>query len=743
MIEAANPSANNPDQALQMAGPLFQSGQLDQAIKILQAARSQHPEHFDVNYGLAIIHATSGNLDAALPLFEKAVSIRPGDGEAQFNLGRALADAGRPDEAIAAYRRSLEINPREEAALVNLGNVLKDVSDFAGAADCFRQSLAINPNNAMVHTNLGNVLLEQEQLDDAIASYGEALGLNPELAVAHAGLGRAYKKKGQLEDACGSFQKVIAINPEYAEAHSNLAKTLKDLGQLEEAAASYQKAISIQPDFAEAHGNLGNVFKDLGRLDEALAEYQKAIDLNPEYAEAHSNLGNAFTELGRVDEAVASYNKAITITPDFAEAHYNLGNALHDLGQPEKAVASFHRALAIKPELAEAHIGLGNALREGLGTPEEAVGSYLKALAIKPDYVEAHINLGNALREQGRLDEAVASYSTAIAIEPDCARARKNLGMTQLLLGDFGNGWENFEYRWLVDDLFSIHEKYDKPLWDGADINGKRLLLWEEQGIGESVIFASIIPDLIKRGADVILECDKRLMPLFSRSFPSITCAAENDPDIGKTEDKTFDLHVPLGNPGRWFRADIAAFPARPSYLVADGEQQQTLRNRYLERGNSILVGIAWFSTGPIYGAQKSMTLHDLRPVLEMPGITFVDLQYGDTSQQRKNFTAETGNEVFHDDGIDQMVDLDLFASQVAAMDMVVTISNTTAHVAGALGIPTLLMLGCNTIWYWLLEREDSPWYSSLRLFRQQLNGDWQGVVEKVRKEVAGRLGDD
>ena len=687
-----------------------------------------------------------------------------------------LTDAGRPDDAITAYRRSLDINPRGEAALVNLGNVLKDVSDFVGAAECFRQSLAINPNNAMVHTNLGNILLEQNFFEEAVASYGEALGLDPNLGLAHIGLGRANRNKGHLEDACENFLKAIALNPEsaeahnslgavfkdlgrldeaitsyqkaidlksnYAEAHSNLGKVLKDLGKLDEAVASYQKAIAIKPDFAEAYGNLGYVLQDLGRLDEALAKYHKAIDLQPDYAETHSNLSNAFKELGRMDEAVASYHKAITITPDFAEAHNNLGNVLKDLGQPEKAVASFHKALAIKPELAEAHYNLGNALREDLGKPDEAYVSYLKALAIKPDYVEAHVNLGNALRDQGRLDEAVASYRKAIAIEPDCAQAKKNLGMTQLVLGDFRNGWENFEYRWLCDDLSPSFKKYEKPLWQGTAIDGKSLLLWEEQGIGESIIFTSMIPDLIERGADLILECNKRLIPLFSRSFPSITCAAENDPGIGKTEDKTFDLHTPLGNPGRWLRTDFASFPARPSYLVANGEQQQILRNRYLERGNAILAGIAWHSNGPVYGVKKSMTLQDLRPLLEMPGITFIDLQYGDTSQERKDFTAETGVEVFHDDGVDQMADVDLFASQVAAMDIVVSISNTTAHVAGALGIPTLLMLGTDPIWYWLLEREDNPWYSSLRLFRQRKSGDWQGVVERVRNELAGRIGD-
>ena len=206
----AKQSGKNPDYALQTAGQLFQTGQLDQAIKILQDARGQNPEHFEVNYGLAIIHATSGNPSAALPLFDKAVSIRPGDSEAQFNLGRALMDIGRTDEAVAAYRRSLEINPHELDTLINLGNVLKDVNDFAGAVDCYRKTLEIKPDIAMIHINLGNVLVELGRLEEAVASYRNALGLNPNLAEAHTCLGNAFKTMDRLDDAVASHQQAIA-----------------------------------------------------------------------------------------------------------------------------------------------------------------------------------------------------------------------------------------------------------------------------------------------------------------------------------------------------------------------------------------------------------------------------------------------------------------------------------------------------------------------------------------------------
>ena len=411
------------------------------------------------------------------------------------------------------------------------------------------------------------------------------------------------------------------------------------------------------------------------------------------------------------------------------------------MGKLEDAVQSHHRALAIKPDYTEAHNNIAVALQD-LGKLDEAAAYYHKALAINSDYVEAHNNLGKLFIELGKLEEAVASYRTALAIKPDHVEARKNFGMLQLFMGDFQNGWENYNFRWLCDDYAPGYKTYGTPLWQGAAIDGKSLLVYEEQGVGETILFASMIPDLIERGADVIFECDKRLILPFSRSFPSITCVAKDDPDIGNAEDKMFDLHVPLGNGARWLRADLTSFSTRPSYLVADSRQRQTIRKRYLERGNDLLVGISWHSQSPHYGQQKSMTLDGLRPLLEVTGITFVNLQYGDTCEERKAFTTETGIEIFHDNGIDPMDDLDMFTSQVAAMDMVVTISNTTAHIAGALGVPTLLLLGTVPIWYWLLEREDSPWYPSLHLFRQKERGNWQGVVERARNELAVLVGD-
>ncbi|MBF0444416.1 MAG: hypothetical protein HQL68_02420, partial [Magnetococcales bacterium] len=339
---------------------------------------------------------------------------------------------------------------------------------------------------------------------------------------------------------------------------------------------------------------------------------------------------------------------------------------------------------------------------------------------------------------------------------PDNSDACHNLGLLQLLLGDFKNGWKNIDFRWKSDLLdYNRYARCKKLLWSGESLAFKRVLVWEEQGVGESILFSSMVPDLIALGAKVVLECDKRLIPLFSRSFPKITCIHNRDPLTINSPHNRYDFIVPFGNLCRWLRPDINSFVSSATNLVASTKKKEVFRSRYrdialqvedenrpinqpgvLRNNKNILVGISWYSKSLGHGKNKSMTLLDLQSLIAIPGVTFVNLQYGDTLREREEFIKKTGIKIINDDSIDQMKDLDSFAAQVAAMDMVVTISNTTAHMAGALRIPTLLMLATVPLWYWKLDCDDSPWYPGLRIFRQKTRGEWEDVVDQVVKEV-------
>ena len=428
---------------------------------------------------------------------------------------------------------------------------------------------------------------------------------------------------------------------------------------------------------------------------------------------------------GRLIEAEEIYRQILAAEPDYPYALCLLGTIAQATGEYDQAVELISRAIAVKPDYADAYANLGIALMPLLRN-EEALASFDNALALNPNHAVAHSNKGVSLKSLGRLEDAIDSYRKAIALNPDFAEAHYNLGIVHLLMGDFDNGWREYNWRWRMQDFPSRRAEYDKPLWDGGDLGGKRLLVWSEQGIGDEIMFAGLIPDLIERGIDVILESEPRLVPLFARSFPPVTCIAKGGAN------QPFDFHIPTGGLGQVLRPSLGSFPDPAPYLVADPELRTTLRDRYHNQGAGALVGLAWHSASPYAGRESSLTLPELHPLLETPEVTFVNLQYGDTADQRSAFARETGIDIVHDDQVDQMADMDAFASQVAAMDLVVSIDNSAAQLAGALGVPTWGLLRAVPFWLWGMNGDDSIWYPSMRLFRQSRPGDWNGVIKRV-----------
>ncbi|MBF0195304.1 MAG: tetratricopeptide repeat protein, partial [Magnetococcales bacterium] len=582
-------------------------------------------------------------------------------------------------------------------------------------------------------------LHESGSLNDAINYYNKVVEIHPDNNIAHSNLGFAYHTQGKHDKAFKFYVEAIAINPEHADTHYNLGNLLRVKGEIDAAILSYKKAIAIEPDYAKAHFNLAVSLQEQGRLNEAVDSYKEAITFCQNDVEAYNNLGIIYQEQGKLDSAVAIYQQAMKIKPDYVEAQYNLGVTLQEQRQFDLAVAAYRQAIEIKKDYVEAHYNLGVTLQEQ-GRVHEAIESYQQAIKIKSDYAKAYNNLGIITFEQGQLDKAIAIYQKGISIKPDYADIYNNLSLVQLLKCDFKEGLTNYSWRWKTEqydtERYLLHKN---RLWQGEPVNKKHIFVWAEQGVGESIIFSSMLIDLIKGGANIVLECNASLTQLFARSFPTITCIPHIKEMVVADIEERFDYIVPFGDLCSWLRPNLSSYPLNPFHLIADQKQKQVLRNRYQNSDKDILIGIAWYSNSAKY-KNKSMLLHNLRPLFDIPGVTFVNLQYGDTKKEREELTKDGDITFLNDDSIDQMQDLDSFAAQVAAMDMVVTISNTTAHLSGALGVPTLLMLGEVPIWYWMLDREDSPWYPSLTLFRQKNNGEWDEVIDKVAKEIKIRI---
>ncbi|MDP6353069.1 MAG: tetratricopeptide repeat protein [Alphaproteobacteria bacterium] len=547
-------------------------------------------------------------------------------------------------------------------------------------------------------------------------------------------LARRHHGAGRLPEAESIYRQILEACPNQPVALHMLGVMAHQVKNDDRAVDLITKAVTIKPDYTLAHFNLGIVLGELGRLDEAVASYRTALTIKPDYAEVHSNLGIALVVLGRLDEAVASFRTALAIEPDYVEAHSNLGIALMKLRRLDDAVASFHEALLIKPDFAMAHSNLGLALGE-LGQLDEAVASHRKALAIEPDYAEAHNNLGIALGELGQSEEAVASHRKALAIKPDYAEAHKNLGLLQLLMGDLQNGWRNYEWRWR--EPAARPRPFAHPPWEGQDLAGRSILVWGEQGVGDQIMLASVLPEVVEAAAHCTIECEHRLVPLFERSFAGAHVVRATTPPDPATAVAGIDFQCTLGGLPRWLRRTGDSFAAPKPYLAADPAASAAIRARYDRRGPAPKIGIAWRSITPRWGNIKTSPLAHWDPILSQGGVEFVNLQYGDCAADLAQIERRLGVTVIDDTTIDQMASVDDFAAQIDALDLVVSISNSTVHVAGALGKPVWTMLPYAPDWRWQLGRSDTLWYPNMRLIRQPRFGDWESVFAQVAADLA------
>jgi tetratricopeptide (TPR) repeat protein len=642
-----------------------------------------------------------------------------------------LHQGGKLAEAELLYRRILALDPRHTDSLHLLGVLAHQVGQDAIAVELIGQAIALDPRQAAYHCNLGTALQALGRVAEAVVTYRRALTLQPALAQAKLNLGVSLQALGQIDEAEACFRQALKLRPEMAEIHINLGNILQQKGKLDEATASLRHALALRPHSAEAHFNLANTLQAQGRLEEAEMQYRQALDLNPSLAEAHGNLGNTLLAEDRPEEAVESYQRALALQPAYPEACYNLGNARMAQQRLEEAAACFRRAIELNPALPQAHYNLGNALH-ALDHLEEAAASYERALHVAPAYAQAAYNLGCILQQMGRLDEAIRRMEQALELQPDYPQARFGLALVRIQSGDLARGWQEYDSRWHSEDHESPWRTYAQPLWKGEALPAGRLLLWGEQGIGDEIQFAGLIPDALRTGNRIVLDCAPRLRPLFARSFPEIEVVSDFTLEDAARSDLA--AHLPTGSLPGLFRSSASAFSAAQSpYLKAAPERCAEFRARYGNQGP--LIGLAWQTRNARSGRRRSIGLEQLAPLFHLPGQRWVSLQYGAFDELEEQARAAQAP-LLIDRSVDQFADIDLFAAQVAAMDLVVTIDNSTAHLAGALGRPTFLLLPLAADWRWFHKRTDTPWYPSLRLFRQTQPGEWDAVIRNASRAL-------
>lgn len=676
------------DARLAEAVRLHQAGRLADAEAGYRAVLRHQPRHPDALHLLGLAAYHRGDSATAVDLIRQALERRPRFAAAETNLGNALLALGRAAEACEAHRRALALEPGDPMVLHNLGNACLHLGDLAGAEQAFRAALERLPGHPLIRLGLARVLAAAGRAGPAEAELRQAIAAAPELAEARDLLGELCLARGDHSGAQAEFAAALALAPRDFRANTGLGVVLLRVGRAAEALPFLQTAREVSPTSPLALSNLGAALRATGRLVEALAVLEEAVARDPTHADARCNLGAVLTDLGRAAEALPHFARAAEEAPANPTPHVNIGSALADLGRYEEAADAARAALARDPR-------------------------HAAALTV----------LGRALGELGRHAEAIAACERALEIDPDWVEARWNLALPLLRTGEYERGWRAFESRFEAVGRKLRPAPLPVPRWGGEDPAGRTILAYWEQGFGDTIHFARYLPLLAARGARVLFDCQAPLRPLF-RDFPGV--AALVDPARERVE---AEFQVALMSLPHLFGTTLETVPAAVPYLRAPGCPEELV----LPDTGRFRVGVAWAgSPGQANNRFRSIPLADLAPLFGLPDIDWYGLQVGEEAAELRRI-PEAATVV---DLSPRLRDFADTAAVMEQLDLVLTVDTSVAHLAGALARPVWILLAHVCCWRYLLEREDSPWYPTARLFRQERPGDWPGVVSRLAREL-------
>ena len=537
-------------------------------------------------------------------------------------------------------------------------------------------------------------------------------------------LGLLAQQAGDYQQSIVWLEQALTLNHNDHDTLNSLAESYLGQGKIELASSCYQRLVELLPESSEAHHRLGKTQERLGDWDAATASYRRAIALHPNSPDILGSLARLQSQQGAYEEAVEVCRQALCLDPNHYETLTQMGNALIELGSYGKAIEALRRALIVKPDYAPAIVGLGYFF-ERKGDLASALDSYRNALKLNPQAVAAHTHLGTVYLLHDDLEKASECFEQVLKLEPDSAEARAFLGLIHLKQGQFRPGLSEYESRWGTSYGRRFRRKFSQPLWKGEPLEGSRILLHAEQGMGDTLQFVRYVPLVAARGAKVVLEVQPRLHRLLTQApgATEIICRGEALPE--------FDLQCPLLSLPLATGTELNTIPAQIPYLYPDPAQAEKWRQRL--SGDSLRIGLAW-AGNPLHPHEfwRSIPLEQLAPITKLEGATFYSLQMGAPADQLKRWKSQA--RVI--DLQDEQKDFADTAAIVANLDLVISIDTAVAHLAGAMGKPVWIVLCKAADWRWMLEREDSPWYPTARLFRQSTMGNWQAVVIAIEHEL-------
>ncbi len=639
--------------------------------------------------------------------------------------GVSLHRRGAVAEAAARYSEVLRRDPANADAHYYLGMLACQQQLFAEGAEHARQALANDPRHARAHVLLGRALSALGRNAEALACFDRAIASAPDLAPAHSHRADVLSDMGRTAEAVESYDRALALTPDAVEDWFNRGVALAALGRHQEALASFDRAIALHPGAAQPHLHRAKALSELRRQEAALQAVDSALAVERDLPDAWLGRGNILHGLKRSDDALAAYDRASTLKPDLAAAWLGRGNVLCERRQFADALSAYDRALAIEPDLAGAWLGRGNVFRE-LRRYDDALTAYDKALAFNSDFADAWYGRGNILFTMRRDLEALSCFDRAISLNKDFAEAYYANSLAKLVSGDYGEGWQQYEWRWRSRLTDASRRSFDQPLWLGdRDLANQTILIHAEQGFGDTIQFCRYLKLFDRQKCRIVFEVAAALLPLLRERREGIQIIARGDPL------PDFDLHCPLMSLPLAFKTGLQTVPAEVPYLfVSEGKRKQW-RDRLGAR-NRPRIGLAW-SGNPQPDPGRSIRFGNLSPLL-LDEVEWHALQ----KEVREEDRPHLGHARVADHSR-QLADFSDTAALIAEMDLVISIDTAAAHLAGALGKEVWIMLPAHADFRWLRERQDCPWYPTARLFRQAEADAWGQVVNELAKQLTSR----
>jgi tetratricopeptide (TPR) repeat protein len=681
-------------QKLAQAKQLHSQGNLDEAQKAYLSILKLQTKNPEALHGLGLITYVQKKYQESIKYMNQAIQIHA-DESYLNNRGTVYFALKKYTEAEMDYKKALRLKPGFADAEFNLANLFSEINRSKEALDIYDLLIQRNPNDIEALYNRGNTYSRIKNFQEAILDFNQVIALQPNHINALLNRGNAYLGLEDLDLAIASYSQAIELQPNYVEAllsraNSYLAKKLHDLARQD-----FLKVIQLKPNHKESYFSLGNVYKDTFYFHDAAACYQQAIAIDENYYDALTNLANTLRRLKAFDEAAVYYSRAVQANPNSPEPYSNLGNILHDLKRTDLAI-----------------------------------DAYLKSLEIEPNYKRGLYNLGNIFKELNQLEEALKQFEFILSTNPSDIETHFARGMVLLTLGRYKEGFKLYEYRWQRESLITKLREYEQPLWTGHEsLEGKTILIYIEQGLGDTIQFGRLMPELEKRGAKVLFEVQKPLVNLMKQ----IRGVSEVIPY--QDELPQFDYFCPLLSLPAALELDVQTIPLAKGYLQANSEYVSKWQNILGEKTKPRIGLVCSGNPQHENDQNRSILLFNIIPHLPK------EFEYITLQKEMREVDRELIKKypLFKSYG-DHLENFDDTAALCELMDIVISVDTSVAHLSGALAKKTFLLIPYCPDWRWMLERTDTPWYDSMKIYRQEFSNDWTSTFTKLAQDLKKEL---